>query len=92
MFKPVGSRVMVQKIEEVKKSGLLIMPSTSEEYSKAKVIAVGNGSYQNGVLIPVCVKEGDIVLYMRGNGQEITDDKGNKFEVILENAIIGIDN
>lgn len=93
MFKPVGNRVLIQKIEEVKKSGLLIMPQNSmEDVSRGKVVSVSAGSYQNGVLVPPLVKEGDVVLYAKAPSQEITDEAGNKFEVISDTTIIGTDN
>lgn len=93
MFQPVGSRVLIRKIEEVKKSGLLIIPQNSmEDISRGKIAAVGAGSWQNGTLVPVSVKVGDVVLYAKSASQEITDTEGNKFEVVNENTIIGIDN
>jgi chaperonin GroES len=56
-----------------------------------KVIAVGNGLFtQNGVLIPMSVKEGDeVMLPAYGQGQEIKVGK-EKYMLYRESELLSV--
>lgn len=62
---------------ETKTAGGIIIPDTAKERpSKGTVRAVGPGKYaeQTGVFIPVSQKIGDVVLYGKFAGTEVTID------------------
>lgn len=77
-FELFDDRVLVKPNEaEEKSSGGIIIPDTAKEKpQKGKVIAVGKGKYaeQTGNLIPLQIKAGDIVMYGKYGGTEISLD------------------
>ena len=56
---------------------------------KGKVIAAGPGAYQNGVLVPMTVKEGDMVVYSKYSGSEIKLD-GQELLIVRQSDILAI--
>ncbi len=56
-------------------SGLVIPDTAQEKPQQGKVLAVGPGrrSEQTGEVIPLDVKVGDIVVYSKYGGTEISD-------------------
>lgn len=48
--------------EEVGPSGIILTATRDKQTQTAKVLAVGEGIYEDGVYIPTTVKVGDIVL------------------------------
>ncbi len=81
-IKPLGDRVLVEAIEqdEVIKGGIVIPDSAKEKPQEAKIVAVGPGKRdEDGKLIPMEVKGGDVVLTSKYGGTEIKiDDKDYK--------------
>ena len=56
---------------------------------QGKIIAVGNGRYEDGKLVPLDVKEGDTVLYGKYSGTDIKHD-GKEYLIVRENDILAI--
>jgi chaperonin GroES len=74
MLKPLGDRVLVEPLEpEAKTSGGIYLPEAAQEAPReGTVIAVGPGRVlDNGEVVPVGVKVGDIVMYTKYGGNEI---------------------
>lgn len=75
-FELFDDRVLVKpNAAEEKSAGGIIIPDTAKEKpQKGTVVAVGKGKYaeQTGNLIPVAVKEGDVIMYGKYGGTEIT--------------------
>ena len=74
-FKPLGARIVVERVEgEQKTAGGIIIPDTAREKpTQGKVVAVGPGERdKDGKLIPLDVSEGDIVLFAKWGGTEVT--------------------
>ena len=75
-LQPLDDRIVVRpnESEETTASGLVIPDTAKEKPQQGEVLAVGNGrrSEQSGELIPVDVKVGDIVVYSKYGGTEIT--------------------
>ena len=74
---PLADRVVVKPIEkeEVTKSGIVLPDTVKEKPQEGKVIAVGPGKLsEDGKLIPMGVKVGDIVIYSKYGGTEIKID------------------
>lgn len=90
-IKPLGDRVLVEpKKEAEEKIGSLYVPDTAKEKpQEGKVIAVGQGRYEDGKLIPLEVKVGQNVLYGKYSGTEIKQG-GNEYLIIRESDILAI--
>jgi chaperonin GroES len=77
-LQPLEDRIVVraQEAEETTTSGLVIPDTAKEKPQQGEVLAVGTGrrSEQTGELIPVDVSVGDVVVYSKYGGTEITVD------------------
>lgn len=91
-LKPLHDRVIVQAAakEEVSAGGIILPDSAQEKPQRGKVLAVGPGkTLENGKIAPVDVKVGDVVLYGRYGGTEVTVD-GEDFVILRADDILGI--
>jgi len=91
-IKPLHDRVLVRRVEEDKKSsgGIIIPDSAKEKPTKGEIVAVGNGARdENGKVIPLDVKVGDIVLFAKWGGTEIKVDS-EELLIMKESDILGI--
>ena len=72
-FKPINDRVVVKPApaEEKTKGGIIIPDTAKEKPQSGEVVAVGPGIED----IKMTVKKGDIVLYGKYAGQEMTFDE-----------------
>ena len=77
-LKPLDDRIVVRpsEAEEKTASGLVIPDTAKEKPQQGEVLAVGPGrrSDYSGDIIPLDVKVGDIVVYSKYGGTEITVD------------------
>ena len=77
-LQPLEDRIVVRPNESEEKtaSGLVIPDTAKEKPQQGEVLAVGPGrrSEQSGELIPVDVAIGDVVLYSKYGGTEVTVD------------------
>lgn len=85
--KPLADRVLVQpSAAEQKTAGGIIIPDTAKEKpQRGTVVAVGPGKKDE----PMTVKIGDLVLYGKYSGTEITID-GNDYLIMRESDIVAI--
>ena len=91
-LKPLGSRVVVEPIEEEDKtSGGLFLPETAKEKpQKGNILAVGPGDRDDeGKRIALDVKVGDVVLFAKYAGTEIKLD-GKKLLIMRESDLLAI--
>lgn len=90
---PISDRVAVKRIElDEKMGGSFIMPESAlERPNRATVIAVGPGLYDNGHLVPMQVKVGDVVLIGKYSGTEMTIH-GEDILIMREAELLAIDN
>ena len=88
-MEPLGDRVIVEpgEGEEQTASGIVIPDTAKEKPQEGKVIAVGPGRYEEGKLIPLEVKKGDIVIYSKYGGTEVKVE-GNDFLILSERDIL----
>lgn len=57
---------------------------------KGKVVAIGSGSRdESGKLVPLDVKEGDVVLFSKWSGTEVTIE-GKEMLVMKRSDIMGV--
>ena len=90
-LKPLGDRLIVRAIEEeeVTASGIVLPDTAKEKPQKGKVIAVGDGRYDEygEKRIPLDVAEGDEVLYSKYGGTDIIID-GDDLLVLRESDVL----
>jgi chaperonin GroES len=90
-LKPLGDRVIVQATEEEETtaSGIVLPDTAKEKPQKGKVLAVGEGKWDEDgeKRIPLDVGEGDEVLYSKYGGTEITVD-GEELLVLRESDVL----
>jgi chaperonin GroES len=86
-IKPLADRVIIKPSEaEEKTAGGIIIPDTAKEKpQRGKVIAAGPGKKDE----PLTVKEGDVVLYGKYSGTEISFE-GNDYLIMRESDIVAI--
>ena len=86
-IKPLADRVLVKPAPaEEKTIGGIIIPDTAKEKPlKGEVIAVGNGTKDEEMIIKI----GDTVLYGKYAGQEL-EFEGEKYLVMRQSDILAI--
>ena len=92
MLKPLGDRVLVEPLDpEAKSAGGIYLPEAAQEAPRAgKVIAVGPGrTTDDGTVVPVGVKVGDVVMYTKYGGNEVKFD-GKEYLLIEEHSLLAI--
>lgn len=93
-IEPLADRVLIQE-EDVKQSktdsGIYIPDTVKEDRGskRGKVIAVGKGRYDDGVLVVPQVKVGDTVLFQWGDQIKFED---KEYFIVRESEIIAIIN
>ena len=77
-IKPLEDKIVVQasEAETTTASGIVIPDTAKEKPQEGKVLAVGPGNWDEDgdKRIPLDVSEGDIVLYSKYGGTEVTVD------------------
>lgn len=90
--KPLGDRVLVEPLEaEDKTSGGIVLPDTAKEKpQQGKVVSVGGGRRNDeGELIAMEVKKGDLILFSRYSGTEVKLD-GKEYLIMREADILAV--
>ena len=91
-IRPLHDRVIIRRMEEEKTSpgGIVIPDSATEKPVKGEVVAVGNGKIlERGDVRPLDVKVGDIILFGKYSGTEVSVD-GEELLVMREDDITAI--
>tara|TARA_B100000029_G_scaffold413977_1_gene417224 strand:- start:794 stop:1234 length:441 start_codon:yes stop_codon:yes gene_type:complete len=91
-FRPLHDRVLIEVLDsEEKTSGGIIIPDTAKEKpQEGKVVAIGSGTRtEDGKIIPMDVKVGDLVLFGKWSGTEVKID-GKEYSIMKESDIMGI--
>lgn len=85
--KPLADRVLINPTpaEEVTMAGIIIPDSAKEKPLKGTVIAVGNGTKDEEMVL----KEGDEVLYGKYAGNEIEID-GEKYLIMRQSDVLAV--
>jgi chaperonin GroES len=85
--KPLADRVLIQpSAAEQKTAGGIIIPDTAKEKpQRGTVVAVGPGKKDE----PLTVKVGDLVLYGKYSGTEITIE-GSDYLIMRESDIVAV--
>jgi chaperonin GroES len=91
-LKPLGSRVVIEPIEEDDKTagGIYLPENAKEKPQRGTVLAIGPGDRdESGKRIPMDVTAGDQVLFAKYAGSEIKLD-GKKLLIMRESDLLGI--
>lgn len=91
-IKPLGDKVLIKPIsaEDTKSPSGIIIPDTvdQKQTDRGKVVAVGEGRYDdNGNLIPMIVKKGEIVMFQWGDKMEY---EGEEYFIVSEGNILAV--
>lgn len=91
MLKPLGDKVVVTpKPEEEKTAGGIYVPDTAKKKStEGTVVAVGRGKFADGKLVEPEVKVGDVVIYSKYGGTEVTI-ADTDYVILDEDSILAI--
>lgn len=90
--RPLHDRIIVLRIEEgEQKIGGIIIPDTAKEKpQQGKVIAAGKGKIKDdGKVVPMDVKKGDLILFGKYGGQEIKLD-GQEYLIMREEEVLAV--
>ncbi len=90
--RPMGDRILIKPEgrEETTKSGLVLPDTAKEKPMEGRVIAVGKGrTTDDGNLVEVDVKEGDLVLFAKYSGTEVRIDDDDLL-IIAERDLLAV--
>jgi chaperonin GroES len=91
-FRPLHDRVLVRRLDaEEKTAGGIIIPDTAKEKpQQGEIVATGPGARnEQGQLVQLDVKPGDLVLFGKWSGTEVKID-GEEFLIMKESDLLGI--
>lgn len=86
-IRPLGDRVLIEPTaaEEVTMGGIIIPDSAKEKPLKGTVLAVGNGTKDEEMVL----KKGDAVLYGKYAGSEI-EFEGVKYIMMRQSDVLAV--
>ncbi len=90
--RPLYDRLIVERIEDTEQmvGGIIIPDTAKEKPQQGKVLAVGKGKMRDdGTVTPLDVKAGDMVLFGKYSGQEISLD-GTEYFIMREDEILSV--
>ncbi len=90
--RPLHDRIIVLRIDEgEQKVGGIIIPDTAKEKpQQGKVVAAGKGKVKDdGKVVPMDVKAGDLILFGKYSGTEIKLD-GVEYLIMREEEVLGV--
>ena len=87
MLKPLGTRVVIEpkEAETMTAGGLYIPDKAKEKPQQGEIVAVGPGTKDE----PMEVKVGDVVLYGKYAGTEVTVEN-KKYLIVKQSDILAI--
>jgi len=95
-IEPLADRVLVKPLSEEELSSTtspsgIIIPDTvdKEKPAQGKVVAVGPGKYDDGVLEPMTVKVGDRVVFSKYGYDEIKYE-GEEYYILSESNLLAV--
>ncbi len=92
-LQPLSDRIIIKPLEAQEKTkGGIILPDTAKEKpQEGKVVAVGHGKVlDSGEVRKPEVKVGDVVLYGKYSGTEVTTKEGEEYLIVREEDILAI--
>jgi chaperonin GroES len=91
-LRPLQDRIIVKRVEEESKTagGLFIPETAKEKPQRGQIVAAGNGKKtEDGKVLPLDVKVGDVVLFGKYAGTEVKVD-GDDYLMMREDDILAV--
>ena len=91
-FRPLHDRVLIKVLDSEEKTagGIIIPDNAKEKPQEGEVAAVGpGGKSEDGKIMQMDVKVGDIVLFGKWSGTEVKID-GTEYSIMKESDIMGV--
>lgn len=91
--RPIRDKILIKPkpAKEVSAGGIIIPESSKDAPVEGTVIAVGSGMIaQNGSNIPLCVEQGNVVLYKRHHQGSEIDVDGETLFLLSEMDILAV--
>lgn len=98
-IRPFGDRILVRPFTEEalrqaqgKSSSFgIILPEsvTKEKSAQGKVLAVGEGKWVDGKLVPIRIKTGDIVVFSKYGYDEV-EENGEELYLLKEESVLAV--
>jgi len=92
IVEPTNDRLLVKKIDNANKTkgGLVLPDDAKERPTKGEVLEAGEGrTNDDGVVLPVKIKKGDIILYPQYSGYSVKID-GEDLLIIDEKDVLAV--
>ncbi len=88
---PLADRVVIHPLEDTEEMrGALYIPDTAKEKpQQGKIVAVGPGRFEKGERVPMDLKTGQIVLYGKYSGAEVTVND-QELLIIKESDVLAV--
>jgi len=90
--RPLHDRIIVRRLDEGEQQigGIIIPDSAREKPQQGKVVSAGDGKTNDeGKRIPLDVKTGDLILFGKYAGQEVTLD-GEAHLIMREDDVLAV--
>ena len=91
-IRPLQDRILIRRVEEEETTagGIIIPDSAKEKPQEGIVIATGKGKIRDdGKLQALDVKEGDLVLFSKYGGTDVTIDDED-YTILREDDILAV--
>lgn len=90
-IQPLEDRIVLEVSEETQQSagGIFIPDSAKEKPQQATVVAVGEGKYESGQLIPMAVSVGQQVLFSKYAGSDVKLN-GKEYKIVRQSDLLAI--
>jgi chaperonin GroES len=93
-LKPLEDRVIIKAVQEEEKtaSGIVLPDTAKEKPTLGKVVAVGDGKWDEAGTkrVPVDVKVGDKVVYGKYSGTEYKTKDGDELLILRASEILAV--
>ena len=91
LIRPTNDRIIVERLkkENISPGGIHLIAKYQHFKHEGKVIATGNGKKKNGVIIPMDVKVGDVIMFNKNAGVELKVD-GESVLIMEESEVVGV--
>ena len=90
--RPLHDRIIVRRLDEgeQKIGGIIIPDSAKEKPQQGKILAVGDGRVtEDGTRITMDVRPGNVILFGKYSGQDITID-GEDYLIVKEDEVLAV--
>jgi len=92
-MQPLGDRIIVKALdaEEMTKGGIVLPDTAKEKPQEGEIVAVGKGKkLDDGSVQALEVKVGDLILYGKYSGTEISTKEGKDYLIMKEEDVLAI--